>query len=77
MLVLSRKRQESVMVGDYAGLGSAVRVTGLGIEQGCVRLGLEAVANVPVHREEVWDRLHEARAGPQRPSCETGGLSGG
>ena len=77
MLVLSRKRQESVMVGDYAGLGSAVRVTVLGIEQGRVRLGFEADANVFVHREEVWERIHEARAGPRRPRSGTRGLSGG
>jgi carbon storage regulator CsrA len=59
MLVLSRKHKESVMVGADA--GCPVRVTVLEIGQGRVRLGFEAQANVPVHREEVWEQIHPSR----------------
>jgi len=54
MLVLSRRIQESVVVG---GTGAAERkciVTVLGITGAKVRLGFEVAADIPVHRLEVW-----------------------
>ena len=57
MLVLSRKNQESVVIGGADGLHRMMKVTVLGI-QGCnVRLGFEVDADVPVHRSEVWERI--------------------
>jgi carbon storage regulator len=63
MLVLSRKYQESVVGGADDGLGDTVKVVVLGIVHGSVRLGLGAGKDVPVHREEVWERI---RASGQR-----------
>lgn len=58
MLVLSRKYQESVVVGGSDGCERLLKVTVLEIGNGKVRLGFEAPADVPVHRTEVWERLH-------------------
>jgi carbon storage regulator CsrA len=62
MLVLSRKSNESVVVGGPGGLESLLRVTVLEIKSGCVRLGFEADASIPVHRSEVWEKIREAHA---------------
>ena len=60
MLVLSRKSQESVVVGGSGGFERVLRVTVLDIKGGVVRLGFEADADVPVHRSEVWERIRAA-----------------
>ncbi len=60
MLVLSRKSQESVVVGGPDGFTRLLKVTVLEITGGAVRLGFEAPANMPVHRWEVWERISAA-----------------
>ena len=57
MLVLSRKIEESIMVGGSAGFESMLKVTVLEISSGNVRLGFEVDKTVPVHRAEVWERI--------------------
>jgi carbon storage regulator CsrA len=57
MLVLSRKTEESVVVGGADGLTRLLKVTVLEIRNGIVKLGFEADDAVPVHRSEVWDRI--------------------
>jgi carbon storage regulator CsrA len=64
MLVLSRKSNETVIVGAADGIDRLVTVTVLEIGAGKVRLGFEASAAVPVHRGEVWDRILAARPPP-------------
>jgi carbon storage regulator len=70
MLVLSRKCQESIVVGGSPGFERMLKVTVLEIKGGAVRLGFEADADVPVHRWEVWQRIQAGvlpdspRAGP-------------
>jgi carbon storage regulator len=63
MLVLSRKRQESVVVGGSIGFTRLLKVTVLEINGGTVRLGFEAPADIPVHRSEVWEKI-VAGSGP-------------
>ena len=58
MLVLSRRNLESVVVGGASELDRKLVVTVLGIKGGKVRLGFEVDPDVPVHRREVWDRIH-------------------
>ena len=58
MLVLSRKNQESVVVGGADGFQRLLKVTVLGIQGAQVKLGFEVDADVPVHRAEVWERLN-------------------
>ena len=59
MLVLSRKNAESVIVGSSDGLGSTVKVTVLDIGYRSVRLGFETNKDIPVYREEVWERIRD------------------
>jgi len=60
MLVLSRKSQESVVVGGADRFERMLKVTVLDIRGGRVKLGFEADADVPVHRLEVWEQLNTA-----------------
>jgi len=57
MLVLMRKLQEAVVVDGAAGFKDLLKVTVLEIRHGCVKLGFEVAAEVPVHRWEVWERI--------------------
>ena len=57
MLVLSRKKQESVVVGGASGCEQLLKVTVVEIRGGSVRLGFDASADLPVHRTEVWERI--------------------
>ena len=71
MLVLTRKNQEAVVVGGSKGFERLLKVTVLQIENGQVRLGFEIDPDVPVHRLEVWERIHRAGRGDE----PNGGLS--
>ena len=51
MLVLSRHRDESIMIGDD------VVVTIVDIRGDKVRLGIDAPTSIPVHRQEVYDAI--------------------
>ena len=66
MLVLSRKRQESVVVGGHSAIERLLKVTVLEIKGRSVRLGFEVAAEVPVHRLEVWEQIQNGGrpAGP-------------
>ncbi len=78
MLVLSRKNDESVVVGGGDCFEEIVRVTVLEISGGNVRLGFEASRTVPVHREEVWERIcATSRRDPPLASTAGKVLSGG
>lgn len=51
MLVLSRQRDESIMIGDN------VQITVVDIRGDKVRLGIIAPNEIPVHRKEVFDAI--------------------
>jgi len=53
MLILTRRVGESLRIGDD------VSVTVLGIKGSQVRLGVNAPKSIPVHREEVYDRIND------------------
>ena len=53
MLVLTRKHGESIRVGD------GIVFTILEISGGQIKVGIEAPAQLPVHREEVYRRIQE------------------
>ncbi len=76
MLVLSRKSQESVIVGGSAGLQRTLKITVLEIHGRSVRLGFEADADIAVQRWEVWERIRAA-AGPDSPAAEAPASDGG
>ena len=77
MLVLSRKTEESVVVGGADGFHRILKVTVLDIKGGRVRLGFEVDAEVPIHRSEVWERIHGKGNGNGngRPASLTEGLA--
>ncbi len=55
MLVLSRHRNKKIMIGDD------IVITVIDFYHGHVRLGIEAPASVPVHREEVFNDIQRER----------------
>lgn len=57
MLVLSRRNGETVIVGEGGGLERVVKITVLQSSSGRVKLGFEVNGDIPVHREEVWQRI--------------------
>jgi carbon storage regulator CsrA len=65
MLVLSRKNQESVVIGAADGFHRLFKVKVLEIHGAKVKLGFEVDPDVPVHRAEVWERIR-ADGGPNR-----------
>jgi len=54
MLVFTRRLNEAIRIGD----GVQVRVLRVGRDG--VRLGIVAPADVPVHREEVYEEIRHA-----------------
>ncbi|PQO33760.1 MULTISPECIES: carbon storage regulator CsrA [Pirellulaceae] len=51
MLVLSRHRDESIMIGDN------IVITIVDIRGDKVRLGIAAPQDIPVHRQEVYEAI--------------------
>jgi carbon storage regulator len=70
MLVLSRQRDETIMIGD------AVEITIVDIRGDKVRLGINAPAQVAVHRKEVYEAIKaENRRAAEAKGSEFGALS--
>ena len=67
MLVLSRKKNESIVINDD------ITIVVVEIRGDKVRLGVEAPKEVPVHRQEVFDaiRRNEAAAGKDKDKADT------
>jgi carbon storage regulator len=55
MLVLSRQKDESIMVGDN------VEITIVDVRGDKVRLGITAPKEIPVHRREVFDAIQREK----------------
>ncbi len=51
MLVLSRRLNESVVIGDD------IFVSIVAVQGGQYRIGIEAPRDVPVHRLEIWQEI--------------------
>jgi carbon storage regulator len=63
MLVLSRQRDESIIIGDN------IVLTVVDIRGDKVRLGIDAPKEIPVHRQEVYEAIQREnrRAAKQSP----------
>src|SRR5262245_15111110 len=63
MLVLSRQRDESIIIGDN------IVITIVDIRGDKVRLGINAPTEIPVHRQEVYEAIQREnlRAGRLQP----------
>jgi len=55
MLVLSRQRDESIMIGDD------VEIIIVDVRGDKVRLGITAPKNIPVHRREIYDAIQREK----------------
>ena len=56
MLVLSRQKDESIVIGDN------IKITIVDVRGDKVRLGIEAPREVPVHRIEVYEAIQREKA---------------
>lgn len=62
MLVLSRKKNESIVINND------ITVTVVEIRGDKVRLGIVAPKEVPVHRQEVYDAIHSNQEAAPAPA---------
>lgn len=65
MLVLSRQKDESIMIGDN------VEITIVDVRGDKVRLGINAPKEIPVHRREVFEAIQRER-GQKKEEEKTG-----
>lgn len=62
MLILNRKRNESIIVGE----NGEIKFTVLSMVNNCVKIGIEAPLKIPVHREEIYLRLKKIKEGMRK-----------
>ena len=67
MLVLSRQRDQSIMIGDD------VEITIVDVRGDKVRIGINAPKEVAVHRKEVYEAIRRENAGNGDPQAEPQG----
>lgn len=66
MLILTRRTGETVMIGNE------VTLTVLGVKGNQVRIGINAPKSVPVHREEIYERIKRELAGDVNGNVQGG-----
>lgn len=67
MLILTRRVGETLVIADD------ITVTVLGVKGNQVRIGVNAPKNVPVHREEIYQRIKGESGGDGGTADEPGG----
>ena len=70
MLVLSRQRDESIMIGDD------VEIIIVDVRGDKVRLGITAPKEIPVHRREIYDAIQREKAQKKESQAEQTGEKG-
>ena len=65
MLVLSRQRDESIIIDDN------IVITIVDIRGDKVRLGINAPKDIPVHRQEVYDAIQKERAAEAKAETDS------
>lgn len=69
MLILTRKLNESLMIGDN------IEIKVIKIEDGKVRLGISAPKNIDIHRKEIYDMIVSENKKAINPNIEINKLS--
>lgn len=69
MLILSRKTGESIIIGND------ITLTVLSIKGPHVRIGIDAPKKLPVHREEVYERIQKENESANNNECLVKGNS--
>lgn len=69
MLVLSRKKNQSIKIGDD------IEITVLAVDGDQVKLGIEAPKNLDIHRKEVYLAIREENS-QAAASVSVAGLEG-
>lgn len=64
MLILSRRKDESIMIGDD------VEIMIVDIRGDKVRLGITAPKSISVHRKEVYEAIQQEKQREMMASCE-------
>ena len=67
MLVLSRKKNESIVINDD------ITIVVVDVRGDRVRLGVQAPKDVPVHRNEVYEAIQRANEGVEMEVAEEEG----
>lgn len=70
MLVLSRKKNESIVINDD------ITIVVVEIRGDKVRLGVEAPKEVPVHRNEVYEAIRRSQQSDAGPAITEQGVGG-
>jgi len=65
MLILTRKLGEAIIINEN------IIVTILGIRGGQIRVGIDAPLDVPVHREEIQERINAGVPAPEKDAIDT------
>ena len=55
MLVLSRYKDQSIYIGDD------IIITIVDVRGDRIRIGIDAPADIPVHRQEIYEAIHRGR----------------
>ena len=63
MLILTRRIGETLIIGDG---DNKIEITPLSTKGNQIRLGITAPKRIPVHREEIYDRIKQGLSPPEK-----------